>query len=162
MKPRILIWIVLSTLVPALFAADTPDFAKDVAPLFAKHCLSCHGHDEPDGSLVLERYATLLKGGESGAAIQPGKSSGSLLVRMIESQAKEVMPPGKRKKLDAAEIATIKAWIDGGALGPSDSKALVKELVVPKIVPKVQPRASVNALAYSPRESFSAANKRER
>ena len=86
-----------------------------MAPIFGKYCLSCHGHDDPDGGLVLERHSTLLKGGESGAAILSGKSSGSLLVRLIESSAKEVMPPGKRKKLTADEIATIKKWIDAGA-----------------------------------------------
>src|SRR5438045_1111980 len=83
--------------------------------IFAKHCLSCHGHDEPDGELVLERHATLLTGGASGKAIVPGKSGDSLLVRMVEGKTKNIMPPGKRQKLTAAEIETIRKWIDAGA-----------------------------------------------
>src|SRR5436190_13007111 len=90
-----------------VISAEAPDFTKDVAPLLAKHCLSCHGHEEPEGGLVLERHASLMKGGESGAVVVPGKSEASLLVRLIEGKAKNIMPPGKRKKLEAAEIETI-------------------------------------------------------
>jgi WD40 repeat protein len=104
----------------------------------------------------------LMKGGESGASVVPGKSDESLLVKMIEGKIekegkKNIMPPGKKKKLDATEIATIKAWIDAGAHAPADAKALVKELVVPKIVPKVQPRNGINALASSPQKKLIAA-----
>jgi len=104
--------------VSCAFAADAPDFHNDVAPIFAKHCLSCHGHDEPEGDLVLERHATLLNGGDSGAAIVAGKSGDSLLIRMVEGKTKKIMPPGKRQKLSEAEIETLRKWIDAGALAP--------------------------------------------
>src|SRR5204863_4688379 len=96
----------------------------------------------------------LMKGGETGVAIVPGKSSASLLVKMIEGNIQKdgetlIMPPGKkRKKLDAQEIATVKAWIDAGAKPPAI--AIVKEVVVPKIELKVAARNPINALAHIP------------
>jgi hypothetical protein len=101
----------------------------------------------------MESHELLLKGGESGAVILPGKSDESLLVRMIEGKVekdgkKRIMPPGKREKLKPEDIALIRAWIDAGAKPPAEFKP--KELVVPRIEPKVPPRRSINALAWSP------------
>jgi WD40 repeat protein len=57
---------------------------------------------------------------------------------------------GKREKLSAGEIATIRAWIDAGAHGPEKEGAMIKELAVPRIAPKVAPRKPITALAYAP------------
>ncbi len=142
------IWITLTVL--ALTAlGEEPEFRKDVAPIFAKHCLSCHGHDEPDGELVLERHATLLMGGASGKAITPGKSGDSLLVRMVEGKTKNIMPPGKRQKLTAVEIETIRKWIDAGAIAPKDDSPIVAKTELPKIKPKSAPKRPIYALADS-------------
>src|SRR5262249_20151021 len=123
-------WLVLagtiiacSTAFSAAPVSATDYFAIDA--IFAKHCLDCHGSQDPEGKLVLESFETLLKGGESGSVINPGKSSDSLLVKMIEGRfekdgKKKIMPPGKRKKPELEEIALIKAWIDAGAKGPAD------------------------------------------
>ena len=120
--------------------------------IFTAHCLDCHEAKDPEANLVLENFESLMKGGESGAAIVPGKSAESRLVRMIEGSVVKdgkrlIMPPGKRKKLEAGEIAVLKAWIDDGAKPPTDVKA--KELVVPKITPRGTPRRPINALAHS-------------
>lgn len=140
-------------------AGDADSFAKAdyaaVDAIFTKHCLDCHAAQDPEGKLVLESFETLMKGGESGPVIVPGKSAESLLLRMIEGNVerkgkKIVMPPGKRRKLETAEMATIKAWIDAGAAGPAAGTIVAKELVVPKIVPKVPPPPSIKALAYAP------------
>jgi mono/diheme cytochrome c family protein len=146
-----------SILLPKPSAADQPsaiDYSA-VDSIFTTHCLDCHASTDPEGQLVLENFETLIKGGEIGPAILPGKSAESLLVQMIEGRfekdgRKKIMPPGKRAKLTSREIATIKAWIDAGAQGPA-IPAMPKELVVPKIEPKVPPRNPVNALAFSSR-----------
>src|SRR6185503_10653690 len=101
------------------------------------------------GELVLESYNTLVKGGQIGPAIVPGKSAESLLVKMIEGRfemegKKKIMPPGKRKKLALEEIATIRAWIDTGALAPAAVSA--RKLVFPNIAPKTIPRSPINAI----------------
>ncbi len=147
MKLRLLFF-----LVPCLFAAaalPAADFKTDIAPLFAKHCLACHGHDDPDGGLVLERHASLLKGGESGVVVVAGKSADSLLVRMIEGKTKSIMPPGKRKKLEPGEIEAIRKWIDAGALAPADDSPIVAKPDIPKIKPKVPPKKPILAITES-------------
>jgi len=101
----------------------------------------------------MESHELLLKGGESGAVIVPGKSEESLLVRMIEGRfekdgKKKIMPPGKREKLKPEEIDLIRSWIDAGAKPPAQTRP--KELAVPRIEPKVPPRKPVNAIAYAP------------
>jgi len=135
-------------------AEKTNDYAA-VHALFAQHCLDCHAVQEPEAGLVMETFESLMKGGESGAALVPGKSADSLLVKMIEGRIekdgkKRIMPPGKRKKLEPEEIAVIKGWIDGGALPPSQPVQVVRELVLPKITPTVPPRRSIQALAFAP------------
>src|SRR6185436_4807989 len=130
---------VLSIRLAAAVPAASANYAA-VDAIFTKHCLDCHAAQEPEANLVLESFETLMKGGESGPALVPGKSADSLLIKMIEGRfekdgKKKIMPPGKRKKLEPEEIAIIKAWIDSGALAPPEGKVLAKELIVPKITP---------------------------
>ncbi len=133
-----------------------------VNAIFTEHCLDCHGSQDPEGHFVLDDFDSLMKGGEIGPAIAPGKSDESLLVQMIEGKfekdgKKKIMPPGKRKKLEPAEIAAIKAWIDAGAHGPpAGTVVAVRELTVPRIVPKVAPRMPIVALASAPGSPFMA------
>ncbi|MBI1841137.1 MAG: hypothetical protein HYR88_09830 [Verrucomicrobia bacterium] len=120
--------------------------------LLAKHCLECHGAKDPEGGLVMESHAGLLKGGESGPAIVPGKSSESLLILAVEGRwekegKKKIMPPGKRAKLDASEIATLKEWIAAGA--PSTLSGKPRELVVPNVPPQSPARNAIQSLALS-------------
>ena len=134
-------------------AEATNDYAA-VDAIFAAHCLDCHAAQEPEGKLVMETFEALMKGGESGAALKPGKSGESLMVKMIEGQIekegkKRIMPPGKRKKLSPEEIAAIKGWIDSGAQPPKEPTTIARELVLPKITPSVPPRRSIQALAFA-------------
>lgn len=140
----------ISALLLLLNAARATDYTE-VDSIFTKHCFDCHESKEPEGKLVLESFDTLMKGGESGIVIVPGKSAESLLVKVVDGGIerdgkKIIMPPGKRKRLTAEEIATIKTWIDSGAKKPEAVKA--RELVLPKIAPKVTPRKPINAAAY--------------
>ena len=41
------------------------DFAKDIQPIFAKSCVSCHGTEKQKGSYRLDSNAAALKGGET-------------------------------------------------------------------------------------------------
>jgi hypothetical protein len=132
----------------------TVDYAA-VQQIFSKDCLDCHASQEPEAKLVLEDYPSLMKGGEHGPAILPGNSVDSLLVKMVEGRVerqgkKKIMPPGKRDKLSADEIASIKSWIDGGARAPAAGTVARTELAIPKILPTVPPRRPIHALAYSP------------
>ncbi len=134
-------------------AQSTPVYA-DVDTLFAEHCLDCHGHEEPEGKLVLETHAGLIAGGESGPILS-ADADASLLVRYLEGRVEKdgkvrIMPPGKRKKLAPAQIAVVKDWIQGGSVPPPAGYARVRVLDVPKIVPTANTPLPVHALAYEP------------
>jgi WD40 repeat protein len=139
----------------SLIAAEVPDFNATVQPILQKHCLDCHAAADAEKGLVLESFETLMKGGESGASIVAGKSADSLLVKFLEGRSgktgkNQFMPPGKAKKLEPAEIAVIKAWIDAGARAPKEAaKVATRDVTVPKIVPKVAPPKAIHSLAVA-------------
>jgi hypothetical protein len=99
------------------------DYARDVQPILANRCYGCHGSKLHLGELRLDRKDHALRGGGSGvAAIVPGKSSESLLIRYVAGlDAKTVMPPSG-PRLTAEQIELLKNWIDQGARWP-DSEA---------------------------------------
>jgi WD40 repeat protein/mono/diheme cytochrome c family protein len=135
-----------------LFAAP-PDF-NAVYRLMDEKCLECHAKEDAEGGLVLEDHASLMKGGESGAAVVAGKSAESLMMKYLRGEVEKdgkrrFMPPGKREKLSPEELQLVAAWIDAGAK-PSATPEKPKELTVPRITPRVPPRKAVNALAYEP------------
>lgn len=97
------------------------DFARDVLPLLQKNCYSCHGQDEQSGGLRLDQRRAAFRGGDSGAAILPGKSAQSTLVLLVAGLDKRIglMPPdGEGKPLTRTEIGVLRAWIDQGANWP--------------------------------------------
>jgi mono/diheme cytochrome c family protein len=96
------------------------DFYGQVKPLFAIHCVKCHGAEKPKSGLALDRRENLLKGGESGeAAVVPGKSSASALVRRITSDDPDQRMPPKGERMPAEQVAILRRWIDEGAAWPA-------------------------------------------
>ena len=103
------LWAVAQPEPPA-----TVDYQQRVHTILAAKCLSCHSAERRSGGLSLASYTDALEGGRSGAAVRPGDSAGSLLVRRITGDTPPPMPLG-RPPLSAGEIMTIRAWIDEGA-----------------------------------------------
>jgi hypothetical protein len=92
-------------------------FARNVRPLLASRCLSCHGPDEQEGGLRLDSREAALEGGERGPAVIPEKPAESLLIRAIKHEKHEyAMPP--KEKLVAGDIAVLERWIKDGAYWP--------------------------------------------
>src|ERR1700731_4246019 len=85
----------------------TPDYARDVAPIFRKYCLGCHNSQEAQGGLVLESHAQILHGGEHGAIFVAGRVEQSRMIRLLEKKAEPSMPPEGNAGPDAAEIAVL-------------------------------------------------------
>src|ERR1041384_5383883 len=103
------------TLPPA--ATSKVDFAHDIQPLLEKRCLVCHGPQQQMKGLRFDQKESAQR------TIQPGKSSESLLIRMVSGLEPKVMPPvGSR--LTAAEIGLLRAWIDQGAVWPAQGLAI--------------------------------------
>src|ERR1044071_4888071 len=55
-------------------------YAKDIKPMLEASCIRCHGEERQKGGLRLDSLEALLKGGEDGKVVTPGKSEKSLLV----------------------------------------------------------------------------------
>jgi mono/diheme cytochrome c family protein len=105
----------------------TVDFAKQVQPIFAAHCVKCHGAKKQEGGLRLDHRTFALRGGDSGKILVPGKGAESAIIKRISSKDKsERMPPPDKanEPLTAAQIALIRKWVDEGAVWPGDGKRL--------------------------------------
>ncbi|HEX6636927.1 MAG TPA: c-type cytochrome domain-containing protein, partial [Steroidobacteraceae bacterium] len=101
-------------------ATDTsgPDFARDVQPLFKKHCYECHGPDKQRNGYRLDRRSRAFKG-QVRQIISPGDSEASRLYRrLVDSQFGQQMPP--EEVLSDEEIDTVRRWIDAGAHWPDE------------------------------------------
>ncbi|HWA99506.1 MAG TPA: DUF1549 domain-containing protein, partial [Pirellulales bacterium] len=99
-----------------------PDFVAKVQPIFARHCLSCHGPEKQASGYRLDVREIALAGGDFGtAAIVAGKSGASPLMRYVGDPAADVrMPPSDSgvPPLSTDELAVLRAWIDAGADWP--------------------------------------------
>jgi len=96
---------------------ETVDFARDIAPIFVDRCNGCHV-DAMDarGDLDMSTLAQLLRGGDSGPPVQPGKGEESLLVKRLRGTEGNRMPAGGRPPLSDEEIRLVSTWIDEGAV----------------------------------------------
>jgi mono/diheme cytochrome c family protein len=96
-------------------------YATDIKPIFDATCIKCHGPRKPKAKLRLDSLEGVMKGGEDGKVVEPGKSTKSMLVLNVAHLGDEddFMPPPKNKlglkKLTDEQIGLIRAWIDQGA-----------------------------------------------
>lgn len=127
-----------------------PDFAKDVAPIFAKYCAGCHNATDLESELSLESFADLQRGGSRGAAIVPGRGDASMLVRVLTGEIEPRMPPEDNPRPTDAEVAILRAWIDGGAKGPDGVEPRFPEISTPNVPAVADARDFVTSLAISP------------
>lgn len=105
-------------------AAPAADFQRDIQPIFATRCYECHGEKKQKGGLRLDRRDSAFKGGDSGkAVIVPGKSAESLLFAKVTSKDDDDVMPPKGGRLNEAQIALLRVWLDAGANWPETAVA---------------------------------------
>lgn len=105
---------------------DPVSFDKDIQPVFEKKCTVCHSGRELKGKLDLGSYEALVKGGQRGASIVPGKGNDSLLYKLMHREMKPFMPPRGEDPITPEELALVKLWIDQGAKAPTGVREKVK------------------------------------
>ncbi len=94
---------------------DKVSFSKDIAPLLIANCNGCHYNaTRVSGGLQFNVFAQLLKGGDSGPIVLPGKPDDSLLVRKLKGSEGARMPLG-RAPLTDSQIQLVSSWIQQGA-----------------------------------------------
>jgi mono/diheme cytochrome c family protein len=105
-------------------AGRTIDFDRDVRPILAEHCHSCHGPRKQQSDLRLDRREAAVAGGAEGPAILPGDGAGSPLVQRVAGLDPDAVMPPKGERLTTEQVGVLRAWIDQGARWPeADSKA---------------------------------------
>lgn len=87
-----------------LLAGAEAGFNRDIRPILSENCLACHGPDSKARKAELRLDV-------SGANWQ------EVIARVTSSDPDEQMPPPEshKKPLSAAQVATLRQWISGGA-----------------------------------------------
>ncbi|MEM9588116.1 MAG: c-type cytochrome domain-containing protein [Planctomycetota bacterium] len=102
---------------------ETVSFARQIAPLLVDACKGCHiDAMRTQGGLSMDTFARLLRGGDNGPIVVPGKADESLLVQKLEGTADgQRMPLGGRPPFSDEAIQLVSTWINEGATLDGDS-----------------------------------------
>src|SRR3981189_1789357 len=98
---RVAVGLIAMLLAPVPSKADEPDgvsfFERKIRPVLVKECYPCHSSESKriKGGLRLDSRAGVLKGGDTGPAVVPGKPDESLLLAALRYDGSE-MPPKSR------------------------------------------------------------------
>ena len=94
-------------------------FEAKIRPVLVKNCYACHSNatKTPMGGLFLDSKVGVLKGGNSGPAIVPGKPEQSALLKAIRYEGRK-MPPSAQ--LPESVAADFEKWISMGAPDPRE------------------------------------------
>jgi Planctomycete cytochrome C/Anaphase-promoting complex subunit 4 WD40 domain len=120
-------WFVVVSVVTFAAGAARADenrkanYQDDLVPLLRESCFGCHNADKAKGNLNLTSYSTLMQGGSSGAAIEPGDPGASYLYQLVTHQSEPHMPLNSAK-LPEEKLAIFRRFIEDGALESSGSK----------------------------------------
>jgi hypothetical protein len=123
--------VVLSALLvytPQLPAAEKPHtlYLKQIKPLMAEKCISCHGPVKQEMGLRLDTARFIRKGSDFSEVVDldaPGESE--ILKRVAASEIEDRMPPeGEGEPLKPEQIKLLKEWIAAGMPAPEDEVAL--------------------------------------
>lgn len=136
-----------------LVACAAPALAEespDPLAILRKECVNCHTEAKRKGGLLIDSRESLLQGGDTDAAIVPGKAKESLLVELLYPDVEMHMPP--KGQLDPREIAAIEKWIDAGAPWDADrwAKLNLPEKTEVTTAPMPAAYAPILAVALSP------------
>jgi hypothetical protein len=118
-SPLAVCLIVLLSSGPLHAEKPRVDFSRDVLPIFKSRCFSCHDGRKHKAGLRLDLRSSARRGGESGkpAIVAGDEKKSELLRRITSNDDDEVMPP-EGERLSAAQIESLRAWIDSGAVWP--------------------------------------------
>lgn len=100
-------------------------FETKIRPVLVEHCYSCHSSEAQKnkklkGGLLLDTRAGVVKGGDSGPAVVPGKPLEGTLLKALRYTDEEMKMPPKGKLSDQV-LADFEAWVKMGAPDPRDA-----------------------------------------
>ncbi|MEX2671049.1 MAG: PSD1 and planctomycete cytochrome C domain-containing protein [Phycisphaeraceae bacterium] len=113
-------WLLIAvvTASPA-FAEEPVGYNRDVRPILAANCFTCHGFDATarEADLRLDAFEHATAPRKQTAAIVPGEPEASgIIQRITHDDPREVMPPPDTGHVVSDEqVAILKQWIAEGA-----------------------------------------------
>ncbi|HUU32743.1 MAG TPA: DUF1549 domain-containing protein, partial [Vicinamibacterales bacterium] len=103
----------------AAAASQAPDvFETRIRPLLAANCYACHT-EAAMGGLRLDSREAMLRGGDTGAVLEPGQPDASTLIKVLQHATGFPAMPKGRAKLPQAEIDLLAEWVRAGAPWPN-------------------------------------------
>ena len=111
---------------------ETVSFARDIAPILIANCNGCHyAATRVSGGLQFNMFSQIVKGGDTGPIVSPGKPDESLIVRKLRGMEGARMPMG-RPALPDSQIQLVATWIKEGATFDGQNKDARLDQVVGK------------------------------
>ncbi|GAB5443575.1 MAG: PSD1 and planctomycete cytochrome C domain-containing protein [Fuerstiella sp.] len=126
MRPNLFfaVFAAASLLNAGSFAADgdfsEPDvafFNDQVVDVLKANCLRCHAGAKPEGGLNLQSREGILKGGDSGPAVDLKDIGESYLLQAINYEGYEMPPTGQ---MSPQQIGILTKWVEKGLPWPKD------------------------------------------
>src|SRR5688500_11108578 len=100
------------------------DFVKDVQPILAARCVTCHGAAKQRSEFRLDVKSIALKGGDSGKpAVIPGDAAASPLIRYVAGLDDKIKMPAEGEPLSAEQVGVLRTWVEQGAKWPDSASA---------------------------------------
>jgi hypothetical protein len=98
-------------------------FESKIRPVLVEHCLECHSIEsgKAKGGLRLDDREAVLRGGDSGPALVPGKPEESLLLAAIRHSDPDLEMPPRKDRLSDGILKDFEQWIAAGAPDPRES-----------------------------------------
>ncbi len=116
--------------IAALSGKESVSFARDVAPILIANCNGCHyGATRVSGGLQFNMFSQIVKGGDSGPIVLPGKPDESLIIKKLRGTQGARMPMG-RPPLPDSQIQLVETWIKEGATFDGQDKDAKLDQVV--------------------------------
>ena len=133
------------------------DFEKDIRPILEENCWHCHGEDEQESGLRLDKRAMMLRGGDYGLpTLVPGHPEKSYLIEVVEHRDPDMAMPTDGDKLPEQQIELLRQWITEGAQWPgqmNDEITFSEDEVPWSFHPVVRPLLP-NELEKNPVDAF--------
>ena len=108
--------LLVGTPLPTLLAEV--DFARGIAPILQRRCLSCHNDQDNKGDFSLQTAESVKDSGY----VVAGDALASHLLEVISIRAGKAQMPKNSDPLEVEQINLIRKWIDEGARWPADFK----------------------------------------
>lgn len=117
-----LVYVIFCLVINSCATEPAVSYQREIKPILVENCFQCHtlpnGAGYTKTGLSVESYETLMQGTVYGVVIIPGDSRRSILNKLVEGRAGNLMrmPHGSLDPLAEKEIQLFRLWVNQGAL----------------------------------------------